>query len=225
MTDHAETFEQFKQSFWYGSRSDLHFKFLSSLSDEDAAEFFRQLLEALGDAFDTGDHAPLRDLVYAWQVRAYDGDGHAKFSYDDGPFAARDRPLEDLAVALVSAGGVYLQHDDPAGGETQEQSEARIDEYLREPPVLVEIPHDTPTHQVRIRHPGYDVRGARRDVNTVFPLDVLRELEAEGLVRAARRHYGFVGACSQLQLRKTVAPGWAERMAADDVDACLLVAT
>lgn len=220
-----ETFEQFKRSFWYGSRSDLHFKFLASLSNDDAAEFFRQLLDGLGDAFDAGDLSPLRELVYAWQVRAYDEDAQAKFRYDDGPFAAVSRPLEDLSVALWSAGGVYLEHDDPRGGETQEEAEGRIHEYLRTAPVLVAIPHDTPIGDVRVRHPGYDVRGARRDVNTVFPLDALRELEAEGRVRASRHHYGFVGACSQLSLRNTVAPGWAERMAAADVDACLLVAT
>jgi hypothetical protein len=221
----SETFEQFKQSFRYGSRSDLGFKFLSRLSDDDAAEFFRELLELLGDVFDTGEYDRVRELVYAWQVRAYEGDGHAKFSYDDGPFAPAGKPLHELAVALVSAGGVYLKRDDPTGGETQEQAEARIDEYLRTEPVLVEIPHNTPTDEIRVRHPGYDVRGARRDVNAVFPIDVLRQLEAEGAVRCSDRHYGFVGACSQLRLRKTLAPAWAERMAAAEVDACLLVAT
>jgi D-proline reductase (dithiol) PrdB len=225
MDSSAESFEQFKQSFWYGSRSDLGFKFLASLCDEDAAEFLRQLLELLGDVFDTGEHDRIRDLVYTWQVRAYDGDGHAKFNYDDGAFAQVDRPLRELTVALLSAGGVYLEHDDPAEGETQAQAEARIDDYLRTEPVLVEIPHDTPTDQLRVRHPGYDVRGARRDVNAVFPIDALRQLDAEGAVRAAAHHYGFVGACSQLQLRKTIAPEWAERMAATEVDACLLVAT
>jgi hypothetical protein len=50
----GETFEDFKKSFKYGSRNDLHFKFLAGMSDEDAAEFLRVLLETLGDAFDAG---------------------------------------------------------------------------------------------------------------------------------------------------------------------------
>ena len=223
MADEGETLEQFRRSFSYGARSDLGFKFLARLSDDDAAEFLRQLLAQLGDAFDTGAYERVRDLVFDWQARAYAGE--AKFRYDDGPFTPVDRPLEELAVALVSAGGVYLEHDDPAGGETQEQAEERIQEYLRTEPVLTELPQETATDAVRVRHPGYDVRGARRDVNAVFPLDVLRELEAEGVIRTSRRHYGFVGACSQLALRKTIAPAWAERLAADEVDACLLVAT
>ena len=224
MADQPETFEEFKQSFWYGSRSDLAFKFLASLPDDDAAEFFRELLEVLGDAFDTGDYDRVRDLVCAWQVRAYEG-SEAKFAYDDGPFARVDKPLEELAVALLSAGGVYLEDDDPADGQTQAEAEAQIKQYLRTEPVLVELPHDTPSEDVRVRHPGYDVRAAWRDVNAVFPLDVFRDAVGEGAVRSAGRHYGFVGACSQLALRKTIAPAWAERMVADEVDACLLVAT
>lgn len=225
MSAEGETFEAFKRSFWYGSRSDLHFKFLAGMSDDDAAEFFRELLETLGEVFDTGDYERVRRFVYAWQVRAYDGDGHAKFHYDDGPFAPVAQPVDQLSVALVSAGGVYLEDDDPAGGETQDEAESRISDYLRRPPVLVEIPRDAPSGQLRVRHPGYDVRGARRDINAVFPIDIFRDLLADGVVREPRRHYGFVGACSQLELRKTIAPEWAERMAADEVDACLLVAT
>lgn len=227
MTDEqrGETFEDFKRSFYYGTRSDLHFKFLSNLSDEAAAEFLRVLLETLGDVFDTGDDDRVRRLVYEWQVRAYEG-GHAKFSYDDGPFVPFDQPLEDTTVALVGAGGVYVEGDDPAGGETQEEAEARIGDYLRESPTLAAIPSDVPTGELRVRHPGYDVRGARRDVNAVFPVDVLHELVAEGLVgRESECHYGFVGAASQLHLRKEVAPEWAEQLRREEVDLCLLVPT
>lgn len=136
-----------------------------------------------------------------------------------------DRPLDELAVALLSAGGVYPADDDPHDGQTQAQAEARIKEYLRAEPVLTEIPHGTPSGQVRVRHPGYDVRGAWRDVNAVLPLDVFRDAVEGGHVRSTSRHYGFVGACSQLALRKTIGPAWGRRMAADGVDACLLVAT
>jgi allophanate hydrolase subunit 2 len=54
---------------------------------------------------------------------------------------------------------------------------------------------------------------------------VLRELEAEGRVRLADTHYAFTGATSQLRLREQVAPQWAQRLVAEGVDACLLVAT
>ena len=53
-----ESFEEFKNSFSYGSRSDLSFKFLASLSDDVAAEFLQQLLLQVGEAYDTGDATP-----------------------------------------------------------------------------------------------------------------------------------------------------------------------
>lgn len=224
MNGDGETFEEFRRSFHYGSRSDLHFKFLAKLSDADGAEFLRQLLERLGDAFDTGEYHVVRELVRDWQARAYDRE--PEYRYDSGPFVAPDRPLEQMTVTIVGAGGVFVEDDDPLRGETQEEAESRIDEYLREPPRLARIPGDAAPGDLRVRHPGYDVRGARRDVNVVFPIDALRGLAADGVVGGvASTHYGFVGAASQLQLRNEVAPRWAEELCAEEVDVCLLVAT
>ena len=221
----GETFEEFKDSFWYGSRNDLHFKFLHTMSDEDAGEFLRQLLETLGDVFDTGDYDRVRRLVYEWQAHAYSGE-RAKFPYEEGPFTKPTRVLRDSTVALISAGGVYIESEDPTGGEAQEEAVARIDDYLREAPTLVTIPDDAPTETLRVRHPGYDIRAAVRDIGVIFPVAVLTEMVADGVVgAAAARHYGFVGAASQLQLRNEVAPRWAEDLLAEDIDACLLVAT
>ena len=39
----AETFEEFRTSFSYGSRTDLNFKFLKSASDAEAAAMFQNL--------------------------------------------------------------------------------------------------------------------------------------------------------------------------------------
>ena len=44
-TDQAgETFEEFKNSFSYASRSDMNFKFLKSLSEQEAGDFFQDLI-------------------------------------------------------------------------------------------------------------------------------------------------------------------------------------
>ena len=72
MTEHQpETVEAFRRSFSYGSRTDLLFKFLAArnLTDQEAAEFFRGLLERLGDSLDTGDWSGVTRHVYEWQVR------------------------------------------------------------------------------------------------------------------------------------------------------------
>jgi hypothetical protein len=39
-----ESFKGFKNSFSYGSRTDMNFNFLKNLSEEDAAQFFQDLL-------------------------------------------------------------------------------------------------------------------------------------------------------------------------------------
>ena len=52
--EHQETFESFKKSFFYGSRSDMSFKFLAHLSDDQASDFFTGLLARIVDAYDSG---------------------------------------------------------------------------------------------------------------------------------------------------------------------------
>ncbi|MBI4310722.1 MAG: hypothetical protein HY681_02980 [Chloroflexi bacterium] len=229
---HKETFEEFRRSFNYGKRTDLLFKFLGSrnLTDADAAEFFRGLLEKLGEALDTGDYTVVREHVFQWQVHAYapaEGAPPPQFHYDSAPWAPPRKPLSQSRVVLISAGGLSVEGDDPLGpdGPTQEQAVPRIQEFLKMPPVLSAIPLDAAPGRLRIRHPGYDIRAALRDHNVVFPLDRLKELCAEGVIgELADEHYSFVGASSQLRLLNEAAPQWAERLKSKGVDAALLVA-
>jgi hypothetical protein len=58
-----ETFEAFKNSFAYGSRTDLNFKFLKGLPVEDAAQFFQDLLWKLGDSFNDGQFDRVVELM------------------------------------------------------------------------------------------------------------------------------------------------------------------
>ena len=225
-----ETLEQFRRSFSYGSRTDLLFKFLGSsgVTDQQAAEFFRGLLELLGEAFDTGGYGPVYDYCFQQQVEGYTpAEGsEPTFEYDSAPWTPLQRPLSESRVAILSTGGLFVKGDDPLGpdGPTQEEAIPRIQEFLRGLPVLATIPRDIDREELAVRHPGYDIRGTVRDPNVVFPIDRLIELEAEGVVgRVAEEHYSFVGATSQKRLLKE-APAWAERLKAARVDAVLLVA-
>ena len=75
-----------------------------------------------------------------------------------------------------------------------------------------------------MRHGGYDVRGAERDPNVVFPLDRLRELADEGVIGGlAARAFSLVGVTAQIPLFKKLAPQWAETMKEQGADAVLLV--
>ncbi|MGH8879924.1 MAG: glycine/sarcosine/betaine reductase selenoprotein B family protein, partial [Stackebrandtia sp.] len=199
-------FEEFRRSFYYGDHADMQFKFLARLPDEEAADAVAEILGRLGEAFDTGELAAVRDAVYAAQVDAYTDDDTP--TVPDAPFSPVSGDLGDQRLALVSAGGVFRVGDDPMGpaGPTQQEALGLIKDFLRGTPTLSRVPKDTPDSRVTARHPGYDALTAQRDPGAVFPLAVLRDLEEQGRVRLAENHYGFTGATSLGRLRDQAAP-------------------
>lgn len=222
----VESFEEFKDSFDYGSRTDLNFKFLALLSPREAAEFFRDLLWKLGDSFDDRDAGRLIRHAYEWQVRAYAG--HDRWQYDEAPFTHFETTVAQARIGLVTSSGHYVQGDDPHPfGEqamSQEEAVARIDDFVKTRPKLSSIPAHTPLEDLRVRHAGYDIRAAKSDPNVVFPLQILRDLQAEGLIgELAPQAFSFVGATSQRRLLKQAGPEWLERVRGMHVDGLLLV--
>lgn len=221
-----EPFETFKKSFYYGSRSDLNFKFLANLADEEAAQFFQELLWKLSDSFDDGNLARLVEHAYEWQVRAYAKDG--PWSYDEGPFVWPDKTVAESRLALVTTSGHFVEGDDPEpfGIKSMTQAEAarRIDDFVKTEAKLSIIPIDTPKEKLRVRHPGYDIRAAQTDPNVVFPLEILLKLRQEGKIgELAPDAYSFVGASSQLRLLKKTGPEWVRLLKSQQIDIALLV--
>ncbi|PIV26148.1 MAG: hypothetical protein COS37_07900 [Anaerolineae bacterium CG03_land_8_20_14_0_80_58_20] len=220
-----ETFEDFKNSFNYGSRSDLNFKFLKNLSDTDASRFFQELLWKIGDSFNDGDFTRVADYVNETQAKAYAGVG--RFIYDDSPFTPLRAPLSQLRLGLMTSSGHFVDGDDPKpfGVEnmSQQEAEMRIDDFLKVEPQLSVIPMNTPEEKLRVRHGGYDVRGAKADPNVNFPLTHLRELQAEGRIgELASDAYSFVGAAAQLRLLNHTGPEWVRMFQEKKIDALLL---
>lgn len=229
-----ETLEEFRQSLMYGSRTDLLFKFIASegYTDGDAAEFLSGLMRELGVAFDTVDYERVKQYVFEWQVGGYaprgeNGEGADRYNYDSSPWTPLKKPLSESRVTLVSAGGVFVEGDDPLGpdGESQEEAIEHIADYFRRAPTLSVIPSDVDRARLRVRHPGYDIRGAQRDHNVVFPIDRLKELHEEGVIgELSEETYSFVGAAPQRRLLGESAPVWAEQLNEQKIDAALLVA-
>ena len=224
------TLKDFAGSFFYGSRSNLDFKFLADLSDTEAADFFEGLLRELSRTLNDGDATRLVDHARSWQRRAYGAhlESKAAFAYDDVPFSILTTPLTETRVALVTSSGHFVAGDDPNpfGVEhmTQTEAEARIGEFLRAEPTLSHIPVETPADQLRVRHGGYPIDAALIDHNVTLPLRAMRELQHDGVIgELAADAYSFVGATSQLKLRERVAPLWADELRAAQVDAVLLV--
>ena len=95
------------------------------------------------------------------------------------PFTPFDRELAKSTIAIVTAGGVHLKGQDPFN----------IADDLGDLTYRV-IPEDVDSSQLMVTHHHYDHTDADRDINVVFPVDVLRDLREEGFIGgvAAARH-------------------------------------
>jgi D-proline reductase (dithiol) PrdB len=128
---------------------------------------------------------------------------------EDEPWTPLRRPVASATVALVATGGVHLRTDPPFNLNGDGGFRA--------------IPRTAEPGDLQITHQAYDRRDAREDLNLVFPLRRLRELEAEGVVgRVAEEHYGF-GLASHPAPLLDSARGVAGRLTQAQVDLVLLV--
>ncbi|CAN5530527.1 glycine/sarcosine/betaine reductase selenoprotein B family protein [soil metagenome] len=126
------------------------------------------------------------------------------------PFVKPEKPLSESRLALVTTGGVHLPDqtrfdiDDPAG-----------DCSYREVP--------TDAEELTWAHAYYRPDDAS-DLDAVFPLWTLRELENEGVVGELNyRHFSFMCAIHEpAPLAEQYAPEVAAFLAEDEVDAVLL---
>lgn len=223
----SESFEAFKNSFSYGSRCDLNFKFLKALSADEAATFLQELLWKLGDSMDDGDMSRLVDHVQAGQALGY-GATVARWSYDEGPFRALAKPVSESRLALLTSSGHFVDGQDPQpfGVQNMSQEEAmqRVISFARSAPELSEIALDTPPDQLRVRHAGYDIRASQVDANVSLPLARLKELAQEGIVgELVDPAYSFVGITAQRPLLREKGPQWVRRIQEQGAEGVILV--
>lgn len=118
----------------------------------------------------------------------------------------------DARVALVSTGGLFVVGDRPFDpGAT----DYRV------------IPNDVAPADLRMSHVSvnFDRSGFQLDLNTVFPIDRLRELHHAGEIGGiAAFHYAFMGATEPDKLHDA-ARDVARHLRADGVTAVLLLPT
>ena len=105
------------------------------------------------------------------------------------PFTPFDSELSRSTIALVTAAGVHLN----------EQEAFNIADELGDLTYRV-IPDDVESSQLKVTHHHYDHSDADRDINVVFHIDVLRDLQAEGFIKGiAKKHVGYMGYTMQLK--------------------------
>ena len=105
------------------------------------------------------------------------------------PFTPFDGELSRATVAIVTAGGVHLRSQEPFN----------VADELGDLTFRV-IPDDVDSSQLMVTHHHYDHADADADINVVFPVDVLRDLQREGFIRdIAKKHVGYMGYTMQLK--------------------------
>ncbi len=130
--------------------------------------------------------------------------------FADSPWV-KSKPLHASRVAIISTAGLHMPADLPFSGRSGDHY--RI------------IPASVTANELVMSHVSvnYDRTGFHQDFNTVFPLDRLKELAADGVIGSvAAYHYSFMGAADPLAWQ-TAARNLAGLLGQDEVDAVLLV--
>ena len=105
------------------------------------------------------------------------------------PFTPFEGELAKAAIGIVTAGGVHLRGQEPFN----------IADELGDLGYRV-ITDEVDSKQLMVTHHHYDHSDADHDINVVFPIDVLRDLQVSGLIHGiARKHVGYMGYTMQLK--------------------------
>lgn len=124
------------------------------------------------------------------------------------PFVAGPK-LAARRVAMVSSAALYARGEAPLLPGTAEYRG---------------LPRELPAREILMSHVSinFDRSGWQRDINTVYPIDRLRELAAEGVIGAlADTHYSVMGSTDPRAMAAS-ADAMAARMHAEGVNAVLL---
>lgn len=138
-------------------------------------------------------------------------------SYKCIPYTPNSKPLHEMCIALVTTAGVHLKRQQPFYN-----NKADPDTSFRVIPGEARSEHLTVTHFAPTYE--YDTRIPQRDINTVFPLDRLRELASLNYIGgSANAHYSFMGYILRFhKLINQTLPGFIAHIAALNPDGVLL---
>lgn len=130
------------------------------------------------------------------------------------PLTPLSKPLACCRVAMLTSGGVSRK--DTAPFNPQARNDLRLDV----------IDKETPAQFFAINDSYYNHIDADRDINCIFPIERLRELQSEGVIGEVGPHHysGFMG---RIYTRSAVvneaAPALARRLRDERIDAFVLV--
>ena len=134
--------------------------------------------------------------------------------FDSSPWCPFERDLGDARLALVSSAGIFMEDQDP------------FDPWAVNDLSFRQIPVDTPREQLKLHHNYFDHRDAVKDLNCVFPVERLKELERAGTIGALVPEaicLGMGRLYKRTALQQETVPKIAEVLRGHGADAALLV--
>ena len=135
------------------------------------------------------------------------------------PWTPLARPLSQCTVSLVSSAGIALKTDDPFDPEIETQ-----DPWFADPSYRV-LPQTVRTGDIQVCHRHINRRFAKQDLNSVLPIERLKELAALGEIGAAApSHFSYMGYTLRPErlLRESV-PGIVQQLREEHVDVAVLI--
>ncbi|MDP4979931.1 MAG: glycine/betaine/sarcosine/D-proline family reductase selenoprotein B, partial [Desulfobacterales bacterium] len=120
----------------------------------------------------------------------------------------------EQTFALVTSGGLFLKDSQPAFDTVS----------IHGDPSLREIPKTVSQGDIGIAHAQYDHSLAEKDINIIFPIHRMIELEEEKIIgRVVATNYSFSYVNDVVTLVTETIPKFISRIKADGVDVVLLV--
>jgi D-proline reductase (dithiol) PrdB len=136
--------------------------------------------------------------------------------FDSAPWRPLEKSLDESCLALISSAGIARHDQEP------------FDPWAVNDLSFRQISTDTPYENLQLHHNYFDHRDALRDLNCVFPVQRLKELENEGVIgrlAPAAITLGMGRLYKRTALQKETVPKMVEVLKAQDTDAVMLVPT
>lgn len=131
---------------------------------------------------------------------------------ETAPLARLNKPLSECRVTMLTSGGI--SHCSMPGFDPDARNDHRLDA----------VDQDVTTSDFEINDSYYNHDDADSDLNCVFPIDRLREMEAAGEIgsTAPRFWSGFMGRIyNRTKVIQESAPRFVEKLNEDGVDILL----
>lgn len=136
--------------------------------------------------------------------------------FDSSPWTPFEKPLDQACLSLISSAGIFRHDQEP------------FDPWAVNDLSFRQIPTDTSPRSLKLHHNYFDHRDALSDLNCVFPVQRLKQLEDKGFIgrlAPVAITLGMGRLYKRTALQKQTVPRLVEVLKEQETDAVMLVPT